>query len=74
MMKVNLRSFPADRSIVQIEKGKSFIFTAEVAVKPEVKLGEYKGLEVDKVSTRVTQKEVEAKIQEEAEKECKNKL
>ena len=30
--------------VVQLEKGKDFIFTAEVAVKPEVKLGEYKGL------------------------------
>ena len=49
-------------NIVQIEKGKSFIFTADVATKPEVKLGEYKGLEVDKVSTRVTQKEVDAKL------------
>ena len=57
--------------IVQIEKGKSFIFTADVATKPEVKLGEYKGLEVDKVSTRVTQKEVDAKIQEEAEKNAR---
>ncbi len=57
--------------IVQIEKGKPFIFTAEVAVKPEVKLGEYKGLEVEKVSTRVTQKEVDAKIQEEAEKNAR---
>ena len=54
-----------------IEKGKSFIFTADVATKPEVKLGEYKGLEVDKVSTRVTQKEVDAKIQEEAEKNAR---
>ena len=58
-------------NIVQIEKGKPFIFTAEVAVKPEVTLGEYKGLEVDKVSTRVTQKEVEAKIEEEAEKNAR---
>ena len=57
--------------VVQIEKGKPFIFTAEVAVKPEVTLGEYKGLEVDKVSTRVTQKEVDAKIQEEAEKNAR---
>ena len=54
--------------IVQIKKGENFIFTAEVAVKPEVTLGEYKGMEVDKTSTRVTQKEVEAKIKEEAEK------
>ena len=40
-----------------------FIFTAEVAVKPEVKLGEYKGLKVDKYSTRVTQKEVDEEIE-----------
>ena len=58
-------------NIVQIEKGKPFIFTAEVATKPEVTLGEYKGLEVDIVSTRVTQKEVEAKIEEEAEKNAR---
>ena len=47
----------------QLEKGKPFIFTAEVAVKPEVKLGEYKGLKVDKYSTRVTQKEVDEEIE-----------
>ena len=58
-------------NVVQIEKGKEFIFTAEVATKPEVTLGEYKGLEVEKVSTRVTQKEVDAKIQEEAEKNAR---
>ena len=57
--------------IVQIKKGENFIFTAEVAVKPEVTLGEYKGMEVDKTSTRVTQKEVEAKIEEEAEKNAR---
>ena len=57
--------------IVQIEKGKPFIFTAEVAVKPEVTLGEYKGLKVDKVSNRVTQKEIDAKLQEEAEKNAR---
>ena len=38
--------------VAQVEAGKPFIFTAEVALKPEVKLGEYKGLKVDKVSTR----------------------
>ena len=58
-------------SVEQIEKGKPFIFTAQVATKPEVTLGEYKGLEVAKVSTRVTQKEVDAKIQEEAEKNAR---
>ena len=57
--------------VVQLEKGKPFIFTAEVAVKPEVTLGEYKGLSVDKVSNRVTQKEVDAKIQEEAGKNAR---
>ena len=57
--------------VVQMEPGKDFIFTAEVAVKPEVTLGEYKGMEVDKTSTRVTQKEVEAKIKEEAEKNAR---
>ncbi len=58
-------------NVEQIEKGKPFIFTAQVATKPEVTLGEYKGLEVDKVSTRVTQKEIDAKIQEEAEKNAR---
>ena len=58
-------------NVVQIEKGKPFIFTADVATKPEVTLGEYKGLEIEKVSTRVTQKEVDAKIQEEAEKNAR---
>ncbi len=58
--------------IVQIEKGKPFIFTAEVATKPEVELGEYKGLKVDKISTRVTQKEVDARIKQEAEKNARS--
>ena len=49
--------------ITQIEKGKPFIFTALVATRPEVTLGEYKGLKVDKYSTRVTQKEVDEEIE-----------
>ena len=57
--------------ITQLEKGKEFIFTAEVAVKPEVKLGEYKGLKVDKVSTRVTQKEVDEEIDKERERNAR---
>ena len=48
--------------VVQIEKGKSFIFTAEVAVKPEVTLGEYKGLEVEKTAIEVTEEEITAEI------------
>ena len=57
--------------IVQLEKGKDFIFTAEVATKPEVKLGEYKGLKVDKYSTRVTQKEVDEEIDKERERNAR---
>ena len=57
--------------VVQIEKGKPFIFTAEVATKPEVTLGEYKGLTVSKVSNRVTAKEVEAKLEEEQKKNAR---
>lgn len=58
-------------NVVQLEKGKPFIFTAEVATKPEVTLGEYKGLKVDKVSTRVTAKEVDAKLEEEQKKNAR---
>ncbi len=57
--------------ITQLEKGKPFIFTAEVAVKPEVTLGEYKGLKVDKVSTRVTQKEVDEEIEKERDRNAR---
>ena len=57
--------------VVQLEKGKDFIFTAEVAVKPEVKLGEYKGLKVDKVSTRVMRKEVDEEIEKERERNAR---
>jgi len=52
---------PVDRpeiDVEQIEKGKSFIFKATVTVKPEVKLGDYKGLEVEKVETEVTEEDV----------------
>ena len=47
------------------EHGKPFIFTAVVALKPEVKLGEYKGVEIDKVSAEVTEEEVNAEIEKE---------
>ena len=57
--------------IVQIEKGIPFFFTAEVALKPEVTLGEYKGLKVEKISNRVTQKEIDAKLAEEQEKNAR---
>ncbi len=48
--------------VVQIEKGKPFIFTAEVAVKPEVTLGDYKGVEVEKTEVEVTEEEITAEI------------
>ena len=54
--------------IVQIEKGKDFIFTATVAVKPDVELGKYKGVTVTKVDTDVTDEEVDAEINKELEK------
>ena len=51
--------------VTQIEKGKDLIFTAEVAVKPEVTLGEYKGIEVDKIEVEVTEEEVLEDIKKE---------
>lgn len=53
--------------VVQIEKGKPFIFTAEVAVKPEVELGEYKGIEVTEIDTSVVAADVNAEIDKERE-------
>lgn len=51
--------------IVQIEAGKPFIFTAEVALKPEVTLGEYKGVEVEKKEIEVTEEEIQAAVDKE---------
>ncbi len=53
--------------VTQIEAGKPFIFTAEVALKPEVKLGKYKGVKVDKIAIEVTEDEVNAEIERERE-------
>ncbi len=54
--------------VVQIEAGKPFIFTAKVALKPEVALGAYKGVKVDKADVEVTDEEVAAEIDREREK------
>ena len=54
--------------IVQVEAGKPFIFTAEVALKPEVTLGKYKGVKVDKVDVDVTDEEIDAEIDQERDK------
>ncbi len=51
--------------IAQMEKGKPFIFTAEVAVRPEVTLGEYKGVAVTKIDSAVTEEELNAEIDKE---------
>ena len=48
--------------VEQIGKGKNFIFTAVVAIKPEIKLGEYKGVEIEKIPTEVTEDEIMAEI------------
>ena len=48
--------------IEQMEKGKNLIFKAKVTVKPEVKLGQYKGLEVEKMDTTVTDEDVEKEL------------
>lgn len=56
---------PVDRpeiDIEKMEKGENLIFTAKVTVKPEVKLGEYKGIEVEKFDTTVTDEDVEAEL------------
>ena len=58
--------------VTQIEKGKPFIFTAEVALKPEVKLGKYKGVKVEKADTAVTDEEVDAEINKERENNARN--
>ena len=49
-------------SIEQVEKGKAFIYVASVATKPEVTLGEYKGIEVEKAKPEVTDADVEAEL------------
>lgn len=58
--------------VVQIEAGKPFIFTAEVALKPEVTLGAYKGIEVDKVDVTVSDEEVDAEIEKERDRNARS--
>lgn len=51
--------------VVQLEKGRTFIYTAEVAVRPEVTLGKYMGVTVTKVDTAVTEEEIDAAVERE---------
>ena len=55
-------------SIEEIEEGKAFVYTAVVAVKPEVPLGEYKGVEVQKTKSEVTEEDIETEIKRAREK------
>ncbi len=57
--------------VTQIEAGKPFIFTAEVALKPEVTLGKYKGVKVDRIDAAVTDEEVDAEIDKERERNAR---
>ncbi len=58
--------------VTQMEKGKDFIYTALVAVKPEVTLGDYKGVEIDKVDVEVTDEDVEAALLNEQKQNARN--
>jgi trigger factor len=53
--------------VVQMEKGKNFIFTAEVALKPPVDLGKYKGVKIEKIDTEVTDEDIDKEIKREQE-------
>ena len=57
--------------VTTIGSGEPFVFTAEVAVRPEVKLGEYKGLDVEKVPVEVTDEEVEAELKKAQEQNAR---
>jgi len=58
--------------VVQLEGGKPFIFTAEVALNPEITLGKYKGVEVAKVETEVTEEEMNAKIDKDRDEQSRS--
>ena len=57
--------------VVQIEKGKEFIYTAEVAVRPDVTLGKYMGVTVTKIDTTVTDEEVDAELENQRNKNAR---
>lgn len=59
--------------VVTLEPGQAFVFTATVALKPEVTLGKYKGVKIDKVETEVTEEEVNAVIERERENNSRTK-
>lgn len=58
--------------VVQLEAGKPFIFSAEVALKPEVTLGKYKGVKVEKIDTAVSDEDVDKAVEEERERNARS--
>ncbi|MCL2254064.1 MAG: trigger factor [Lachnospiraceae bacterium] len=58
--------------VVHIEAGEPFVFTAEVALKPEIKLGKYKGVKVAKFDNSVSDDEIDAAIEKERERNARN--
>lgn len=58
--------------VVTIEKGQPFVFTAEVAVRPEVALGKYMGVSVTKIDTSVTEEEIQAEVEKERENNARS--
>lgn len=67
---LNIVSMPKV-DVTQMEKGKDFIFTAEVAVKPDVALGQYKGIEVEKTVISVTDEEIDGEIKKAQEQNAR---
>ncbi len=59
--------------VVTLEAGQPFVFTATVALKPEVTLGKYKGVKIDKVDAEVTEEEINAVIEKERENNSRTK-
>ncbi len=59
-------------TVTQIEAGRPFVFTAEVALKPEVTLGKYKGVKVDRIDVSVSDEEIDEEIGREREKNARN--
>lgn len=57
--------------VVQMEADKPFIFTAEVALNPSVKLGEYKGIEIEKLDTEVTEEDIDEQIEQERNRQAR---
>jgi trigger factor len=58
----------------QVEKGKSLIFTAEVALKPSVTLGQYKGIEIDHLEAKVEEQEIDREIEKQREENARNEI